>query len=76
MSKLWHSRPVYTTVVEILQKKQGSVTDIELYKALKDDCDDLSFIAFNKALMTLEIRGIIHVYNLTKSRRGIEIIKS
>ena len=62
--------------MEILQKKQGSVTDAELYKTLKENYSDLSFFTFNKELMKLEIEGLIHVYNLTKNKRGVELIKS
>ena len=62
--------------MEILQKKQGNLTDVELLKALKEYYDDLSFIAFNKILMKLEIKGLIHVFNLTKNKRGVELIKS
>jgi len=49
---------------------------LELYKGLKADDDNLSFTSFNKALMTLEIEGIIHVYNLTKNKRGVEFVKN
>lgn len=75
MSKLWHARPLYAALVEILQKKQGSVTDAELYKALKEGYDDLSFTFFNRTLMKLEVEGMVHVYNLTKNKRGVELIK-
>lgn len=76
MSKFGYSKPIYLSIVETLQKKQGSITDLELYKGLKADDDNLSFTSFNKALMTLEIEGIIHVYNLTKNKRGVEFVKN
>ena len=76
LPKLWHSRPIHSALFEILQKKQRAVTDLDLYKALKEEYDDLSFIAFNKTLMKLEIKGLIHVYNLTKNKRGIELHKN
>ncbi len=63
-------------IVEILQKKPGSFTDSELYSTLKEDYDDLSFMIVNKALMKLEVQGIIHVFNLTKNKRGIELIRN
>ena len=72
--KLWYSRPIYLTLFELLQKKQGNLTDVELYKQLKEYYDDLSFITFNKTLMELELRGIIHVFNLTKNKRGVELV--
>lgn len=76
MSKLWHSRPLYTALIEVLKKKQGSMMDTELYETLREQYDDLGFIAFNKALMNLEINGKVHVYNLTKNKRGVELVKS
>lgn len=76
LSKLWCSSLLYVTLVEILQKKQGSITDAELHKALKEYYDDLNFSTLNKMLMKLEIKGIIHVFNLTKNKRGVELIKS
>jgi Fe2+ or Zn2+ uptake regulation protein len=63
-------------IVEILQKKQGSITDSELYDMLKQRHSDLSFLALNKMLMKLEIQGVVHVYNLTKNKRGVEFRKS
>ena len=62
------------TIVEILRRKQGSILDSELYDALREQHEDLGFIAFNKALINLEINGKIHVYNLTKSKRGVELV--
>ena len=50
--------------------------DVELYNELKKDYDDLGFIIFNKTLMKLEIKGIIHVFNLTKNKRGVELISN
>jgi Fe2+ or Zn2+ uptake regulation protein len=62
-------------VLDTLQKKGSSPTDVELFYALKEQYDDLSFTAFNKTLMKLEIRGMVHVYNLTKNKRGVVLIK-
>ena len=74
LPKLWYPQPLYAALIEILQKKQGNSTDIELYNELKKDYDELSFITFNKTLMKLEIKGVIHVFNLTKNKRGVEVI--
>lgn len=74
LPKFWDSHPLHTTIVEILEKK-GDLIDDELYKALKSSHDDLSFRAFNKTLMKLEVDGIIRVFDLTKNKRRIELIK-
>ena len=75
LSKFWSTQPLYTVLVELLQKKRGSSMDTELYKALKKNNSDLSLRAFNKTLMKLEIDGIIHVSSLTKNKRHVELIK-
>ena len=63
-------------LLDTLQKKNSSTTDVELYYTLKEQYDDLSFTFFNKTLMKLEIQGIVHVFNLTKNKRGVELVKS
>lgn len=65
---------MHTVIVELLNKKQGAITDTELYKALKDLYEDVSYKDFNKALMKLEIEGIIQVTSLTKAKKRIELI--
>jgi Fe2+ or Zn2+ uptake regulation protein len=76
LAKLWYHQPIYEMIIEILQKKQGSVTDVDLFETLKQRQSDLSFVTLNKMLMKLEIQGMIHVYNLTKNKRGVELRKS
>ena len=73
LSKFWSAQPLYTTLVELLQKKRGASIDVELYKALKKDDSDLSIKEFNKTLMMLEIEGVINVSSLTKNKRHVEL---
>jgi len=75
MSQPWGARPVYTAIIELLEKKKGTLTDLELLKALKDTYGDLSQSAFQKALMKLEIEGLIHVSSLTKTKKCVELIR-
>jgi hypothetical protein len=75
MSKYRNLQPLHTTIVELLYKKGGSSTDTEIYKDLQNVVDDLSFKAYNRNLMDLELNGIIRVTTLTKNRRNIEVIK-
>lgn len=76
MSKFWDAQPLYTSIVEALLKRGGEVTDTELYKALKRAHKDLSFREVNKALMRLEVDGVLHVFNLMKNKRRIEFRKA
>ena len=76
MPKLWYPVPPDVKIIEILQKKQRTLTDIELYDEMKKDYTDLGLITLNKMLMKLEIVGIIHVFNVTKNKRGVELISN
>lgn len=60
--------------MEFLEKRQGVSTDADLYKALKEYYEDLSFREFNKTLMRLEVEGIIRVFTLTKNLKRIEMV--
>lgn len=75
LPKFWFIQPLHTSIVEILVKKGGVLTDTELYNALERKHSPISFREFNKTLMRLEVEGIIHVSNLTKNRKSIELIK-
>jgi len=61
-------------VVETLQKK-GPIADVELLSELKDSFGDLSFRELNKALLKLEITGIVRVTRLMKGKRRIELVE-
>lgn len=75
MPPTWETRPLHTIVVELLEKKKGTSTDLELYKSLEDTYADISFRNLNKALMKLEIDGLVHLSNLTKNERRVELVK-
>ena len=72
--KTWRPHPLYTTVMEILEKR-GPLTDVELYDLLKEDYESIGFGNLNKTLMEMEIEGKIHVSTLTRGKRRVELIK-
>lgn len=72
--KTWKPHPLYTTMVEILERK-GSLTDVELYDLLKESYEGIGFGDLNTALMRMEIEGKIYVSALTKGKRRVELIK-
>ena len=53
--------------------QEGSLTDVELEKALKKDGYIIAQDRFNKILLDLEIIGVIKVTWLTKDTRRVEI---
>ena len=70
---MWDVYPLRIALMEALTKKQGVSTDVELYDVLKKTYDDLSYRALNRALMKLEVEGMIHVSSLTKTKRRVEL---
>jgi Fe2+ or Zn2+ uptake regulation protein len=75
LPRFWNSQPLHTAIMELLEKKRGAITDEELCKALQGSKNDLSVRTLNKTLMKLEINGLIHVFDLTKNKRRIELVK-
>jgi len=75
MSKYWSPQPLHTLIIEVLQKKQGSATDAELFKELLEINEDISQGDMNEALMKLEVDGLIHVFSLTRNKNRIELAK-
>ena len=55
-------------------KQHGSLTDVELSKALIKNGFVIAQDRFNKLLLDLEIMGLINVSWITKDKRRIEIV--
>jgi len=72
--KTWKPHPLYTTIVEILERK-GPLTDVELYDLLKESYEGIGFGNLNETLMRMEIEGKIYVSALTKGKRRVELVK-
>ena len=65
--------PLRNTIFEKI-KEVNSLTDVELYKSLTKDGQNLPEDKFNKILLDLEILGLIKVAWITKEERRIEVI--
>ncbi|MFX1482998.1 MAG: hypothetical protein ACFFCP_07400 [Promethearchaeota archaeon] len=71
----WNAMPMTTLIVEIVKKRRGVILDDELVRALKKELGaEPSEGELNDALLQLEINGLVHVSQITKSKRRIEII--
>ncbi|RLF21963.1 MAG: hypothetical protein DRN15_03405 [Thermoprotei archaeon] len=66
--------PLDFVIIEILKRKQMPMRDIELYNALKSSFGDISFNELNKALMTLELRGLVEVDVMKKGVRVVRYV--
>jgi Fe2+ or Zn2+ uptake regulation protein len=71
----WEKVPLRNQILVVLIRRQGVILEDELFTILKKDYPELSYPQLNKSLMNLEINGIIHVSQITKSKRKVEIIK-
>ena len=71
----WEATPLRNAILDCIIKRQGVVLDDELFNMLKKDFEDLSYGRLNRVLMSLETQGLIHVSQITKTKRRVEIIK-
>jgi Fe2+ or Zn2+ uptake regulation protein len=76
MSKYWNPQPLHTLIIEVLQKKQGTMTDADLYKSLTEIDEEISLSDLNECLMKLEVDGLVHVFSLTKNKNRVELAKA
>lgn len=71
----WNAIPLTNLVVQIIKKRRGVILDDELIRALKKEMGtEPSEAELNAALMQLEINGLVHVGQITKTKRRIEVI--
>jgi len=70
-----YSIPLRNAVLSILKKRQGIIIDKELYAMLQKMFNDFSESKLNRILMQLEIEGLIHVSQISKTKRSVELIK-
>jgi hypothetical protein len=71
----WNAMPLRNLIVSIVQKRKGIILDDELERALKKELgSEPSEAELNSALLQLEINGIVHVSQITKTKRRIEVI--
>jgi hypothetical protein len=67
--------PMTNLIVDVVKKRRGVILDDELVRALKKELGtEPSEGELNDALLQLEINGIVHVGQITKPKRRIEII--
>lgn len=71
--QIWKLTPLKVLVLQIIKKHQVML-DSDLERQLQKYIKNLSSTELNKALLQLEIEGLIHVSQITKTRRKIEVI--
>jgi hypothetical protein len=71
----WNAMPLPNLVVSIVKKRRGVILDDELIRALKKELgSEPSDAELNTALLQLEINGLVHVSQITKTKRRIEVL--
>lgn len=71
----WNAMPLRNMILEIIQKRRGIILDDELNRALKKELgSEPSEAELNSALLKMEINGLVHVSQITKTKRRIEVI--
>lgn len=65
--------PIKSEIMEIVTK-QSNLTDTELYNSVQKKYSWLNIKEFNRELMELEILGLIHVFQIGKDKRRIELV--
>ncbi|NPD89593.1 MAG: hypothetical protein HGN29_12810 [Asgard group archaeon] len=69
---MWKVTPLKSCILAILEKRGGILLENDLENPLKEMYGDFSESELNKALMTLENQGLVHVTWISKTRRRIQ----
>ena len=70
----WRTVPLRNSILAILKKRQGVLIDKELLRLLKTNRVNATPEELDRALLELEISGQIHVQQITKTKRKIELL--
>lgn len=66
--------PLKNTIYDKI-KDVGSITDVDLYKALLKGNVSITQDRYNKLLLDLEILGLVKIAWITKDERRIEVVQ-
>lgn len=71
---------VFSAILYVLRREGGSLDEKELYKKVLDTLQnydrerEITFKEFNKALLSLETRGLVTVTTLKKNMRVVRLL--
>ncbi|MCK4845056.1 MAG: hypothetical protein KAS95_05245 [Candidatus Heimdallarchaeota archaeon] len=68
----WKIAPLTSCILEILEKRGGVILENDLENPLRELYGDFSITEINRALMSLENQGLVHVSWVSKTRRRIQ----
>ena len=61
--------------MNIVERREGIILEDDLVRLLESDIGEISERELNRALMKLEIEGLIHVQSIKKNQRVIKRIR-
>ncbi|MFX1300855.1 MAG: hypothetical protein ACFFAL_05365 [Promethearchaeota archaeon] len=70
----WRTVPLRNIILTLLDKRQGVLIDKELIRLLKNTRVKVTPEELDRTLLELEIGGKIHVQQITKAKRKIELL--
>ncbi len=71
----WHVSPLRNEIIVQLIGARGEMLDVDLYRNLRKNFIDLSKRDLDRELMNLEVRGVIYVQRITKTKNKITLRK-
>jgi DNA-binding HxlR family transcriptional regulator len=60
--------------MNIVERREGVLLEDDLIRLLENDVGEISERELNRALMKLEVKGLIHVQSIKKNQRVIKRI--
>ncbi|MFW9856867.1 MAG: hypothetical protein ACFFFG_17595 [Candidatus Thorarchaeota archaeon] len=73
-NKNWSAFPLTLSIMSIVERREGVLLEDDLIRLLRNDVGEFSERELNRALMKLEIEGLIHVQSIKKNQRVIKSI--
>lgn len=71
--RIWHSVPLDDLIIDMLRQRKGVAKDKEIYRMVKAIYKDVSPKEFYKAVMRLELKGLINVSSISKSVKSLRL---
>ncbi len=68
------SAELLSAVTEVLRKNGGKMMESQLHKALQSKGRDISLNELRRALLVLELNGILRVHSLDEERKLVTLV--
>lgn len=72
----WRPFPLIFSIMNVVERREGVLLENDLIRLLESDVGEFSERELNRALMKLEVKGLIHVQAIKKNQRVIKRISS